>query len=167
MLTTKLAVELEALLSNPLDIASRSSSIARRPRLSLGNGTGAGLADLIWSDSRTLGASATENLDLSGSLLDPFGALIAFARVRAMLVVAAAANVNNVVLGGQTVNGWLGPFGAAAHTIAVQPGDLYVQTARGATAWPVTAGTGDLLQVANGGAGTGVDYEIVLIGASA
>lgn len=167
MLTTKFAVELEALLSNPLDLASRSSSIARRLRLTLGNGTGAGLADLIWSDSRTLGASATENLDLSGSLLDPFGALIAFARVRAMLVVAAAANVNNVVLGGQTVNGWLGPFGAAAHTIGVQPGDLYVQTARGAAAWPVTAGTGDLLQVANSGAGTGVDYEIVLIGASA
>jgi hypothetical protein len=36
-----------------------------------------------------------------------------------------------------------------------------------ATAWPVTGGTGDLLKVTNSAGGTSVDYEIVVIGASA
>lgn len=166
-LTTKITADLEAMVTNPLDIEARSSSIKRLQRLSLGNGTGAGLADLSWSDRRTLGPSATEDLDLAGLLTGPFGATITFARIRALLVVTDPANVNNVVVGGQAVNGWLGPFGALAHTIAIQPGDFLLQTARGATAWPVTAGTADLLRVANSGAGTGVEYEIVLIGASA
>ena len=35
-----------------------------------------------------------------------------------------------------------------------------------AAGWLVTAGTGDLLKIANGGAGSAVDYDIILIGAA-
>jgi hypothetical protein len=131
--------------------------------ISLGNGTGTNQASRLFSDTRTLAASATENLDLAGVLTDPFGNVLTFATVKVMKFCAAAANVNNVVIGGAAVNGFVGPFGAAPHTLAVRPGGCFVWVAP-QTGAAVTPGTGDLLQVANSGAGTSVTYDVIILG---
>jgi hypothetical protein len=131
------------------------------------DGTGANAADRVFQDRRTLAASANEDLDLAGVLLDPFGAAITFARVKAIFVKASAANTNNVVIGGAAATQFVGGFGAATHTFAVQPGGLFLVVAPGATAWPVGAGTSDFLRITNSGAGTSVTYDVVIIGASA
>lgn len=129
-------------------------------------GTGDGQADTVFTDTRTLSASASEELDLSGSLEDPLGGSAVFAEVVAVEVRASADNTNDVVVGGASSNAWVGPFGAADNTFAVPPGGVLVFNHPGA-GWAVTAGTGDLLQVENGGSGTAVTYDIVVVGRSA
>lgn len=154
---------------NPLDLANPAYELNHSRILTWANGVGADQADKIWHDKRTLAASGTENLDLAGgALLDPLTqAAISFARVKAIVVKAMATNVNNVVFGNSGANAWLGPFGAAAHTLAVPPdGEIWLVAPK-QTAWPVTVGTGDILTVTNSAGGTGVDYEIIIIGASA
>jgi hypothetical protein len=131
--------------------------------IALGNGTGTNQVSRLFSDTRTLAASATENLDLAGVLTDPFGNVLTFATVKVLKFCAAAGNVNNVVIGGAAVNAFVGPFGAAAHTLAVRPGGCFVWIAPQAGA-AVTPGTSDLLQVANSGAGTAVTYDVIILG---
>ena len=126
-------------------------------------GAGAGQANIVFADTRTIAASANDDLDLAGSLPGALGGTIGFALVRAIIIRAAAGNTNNVVVGGAPSNGFVGPFGAAAHTVAIRPGDELLITNRG-PGWTVTPGTGDLLRVANGGAGSTVSYDIILIG---
>lgn len=118
-------------------------------------------ANLYYAATRTLAASASEDLDLSGLLTDPFGDVIAPAEIVAIYVSAASTNTNNVVIGNATSNGFVGPMGATG-TYAVKPGE-YVPFLS-PTGWAVTAGTGDLLKIANNGAGTGVTYTIVIVG---
>lgn len=167
-LETKITVSLTALLSSALDLASADVPLRLREVIDLGSGTGAGRADKAFHDRRVLAASASESLDLAGGLTDAFGAAITFARVKAILVVAAAANVNNVVVGGAGSNAWATPFADATDKAVLRPGMQWLIAAgeEDATGLGVTAATGDLLQVANSGAGTPITYDIVLIGAS-
>jgi hypothetical protein len=131
-------------------------------------GTGAGQVDKIFSDTRTLTASSSEDLDLAGVLLDVYGATITFARVRGIMISAAVGNTNNVLVGGVT-NGWatlLSP--AATGIITLRPG-AFICAGCGladATGYTVTPATGDLLHIANSGAGTSVTYDVIVIGAS-
>lgn len=131
------------------------------------DGTGADQANRIYQGRRTLTASSTEDLDLASGLTDSYGVAIVFARIKLIVVKAAAANTNNVVIGAAATNTFVGPLGAATHTLAVKPNGLFVAVAPDATGWAVTAGTGDLLKFANSGAGTPVTYDLFLIGASA
>lgn len=133
----------------------------------LADGTGANQADLVYSGTRTLSASGSEELDLAGGLEDAFGATLTFAKIKGILIKAASGNTNNVVVGGAASNAFQGPFGATNDTIAVKPGGQFLISAPNAAGWPVTAGTGDLLKIANSSGTTGVTYDIVIIGTSA
>jgi hypothetical protein len=137
-------------------------------RVALTTGTGAGQADRLYAATRTIGASSNEDLDLAGVLLDEFGAAITFARVKTLFVQAAAANVNNVVVGAAAATQWATLLNTTG-TVTLRPGAgflAYAGTAD-ATAYVVGAGASDFLRVANSGAGTSVTYDIVIIGASA
>lgn len=165
-LTTNIKVDLTANETGSLDLAQRSANHSLSFAKQLVSGTGNGQADVIWSDTRTLAASANEDLDLAGTLAGAFGNSV-FVRVKALIVTADAGNTNNVVVGGAAATQWVGPFGAATHTLAIQPGNGFCITASGATGWAVGAGASDLLRIANSGAGTPVTYSIVVVGASA
>ncbi|WP_291295815.1 hypothetical protein [Elioraea sp.] len=166
-LTSTVDLSVAALYTKILDLQSASAPVQAKFTVSLAEGTGANQANRVFADRRTLAASATENLDLAGVLLDAFGDTIALARVKVLIVRASAANTNNVIVGGAGSNGFVGPFGAAAHTASVRPGGMVAFACADATGWPVTAGTADLLQIANSGAGTSVEYEVIIIGATA
>ena len=133
--------------------------------LELVTGTTAGKADLVFADTRTLTASSSENLDLAGGLTDAFGAAITFAEIVAILVKPAAASANNVLVGGAASNGFATPFGDATDVVKVTPGGLFMLVSD--TGYAVTASTADILKVANGGSGTSVTYDIVIVGRSA
>lgn len=164
---TALRLTVDAVQTSTLDLTTARAPLHYDRRFGLGNGVGAGRADLMWSDTRTIAASGSESLDLAGSLVDALGVTLNFARVKALIVVAAAANGNDVVVGGASENAWIGPFGSATDKVKVRPGGALALFAPGATGYPVTAGTGDLLQLANSGAGTSVTYDVIIIGASA
>ncbi len=135
----------------------------------LADGTGVGAANVMFAGQRTLAASTTEDLDLNGTALqDVLGVNVGLLRVKALYVAAAAGNTNNVVVGAAATNPWATLLNATG-TVTLRPGAKLLVTAGAAdaTTWAVTAGTGDLLKIANSGAGTSVTYDIIVIGANA
>lgn len=171
MALSALKLELLASITGPVaganDIATPQQTIAKRAIEKLTLGTSADQADLVFADTRTLAASASESLDLAGGLTDAFGNVLTFVEVVAILIVAADGNTNDVVVGGAASNAFLGPFADATDKIAVGPGGFLFQAEPANPAWPVTPATGDLLKVANSGAGTSVTHDIIIIGRSA
>jgi hypothetical protein len=159
-----LTVKVDSQALSALDFSTVSDPLLRDFTQLLANGTGANQVSNHWHDQRTLTASSSENLDLAGSLVNGLGQTLTFTKIKALIVKAAVANVNDVVIGNAAANAWLGPFGAVTHTIAVKPGGLVVLVAPDANGYAVTAGTVDILKVLNGGAGTSVVYDIVIIG---
>lgn len=164
---TSLRVSLSAVQTSVKDLQTVRAPLDYAKVFGLANGVGANMADLLFSDTRTLAASASESLDLAGSLVDVLGNTLTFARVKGLIVTAAAANTNDVVIGGAASAPFIGPFADATDKLKIKPGGIVALFSPGATSYPVTATTADLLQVANGGAGTSVAYDIVIIGASA
>lgn len=167
-LTSDFGVSVSGLLTKAGDLSTPSDDLRWTRGVHLDTGTGAGKADLRFTDTRTLLASATEDLDLAGVLLDAFGAALTFVRIKGLFISASAANTNNVVVGAAASNAWATLLNATG-TITLRPGDTFAAMSGAAqtTAWAVTAGTGDLLKVANSAAGSSVSYDIVIVGASA
>lgn len=165
-LSTKLVTSVTATLTDALDLSTVTDPLAYTLRTTLTSGTGANQADMLWHDTRTLAASATENLDLAGSLVNGLGDTQTFARVKAIMVTAAAANTNNVNVIREGTNG-VPIFLALADGVAVRPGGMFMLSAPDATAYAVTAATGDLLTFTNSAGSTSVTYSVIIIGASA
>ncbi|MFI6819266.1 hypothetical protein ACIBG7_43245 [Nonomuraea sp. NPDC050328] len=162
----KALLQLESELTSPLDLSTPSSLLKIAQQITFAQGAGAGQADMIWADRRTIAASATDSLDLAGSALQsPFGGGLTFARLKMIFVRAAAANVNNVNIIRPASNGV--PWAlAAGDGFPIRPGGIFFWYDPSAAGAVVTPGTGDLLDLVNSGAGTTVEYEVVLVGAA-
>ncbi|UUU21716.1 hypothetical protein [Streptomyces sp. DSM 40750] len=165
-LSTNMRLNLQSTLSSALDLVTSRAPLVYESIIDLASGVGANQADKIFADTRTLAASATEDLDLAGVLSDPLGAALTFARIKAVLVKAAAGNTNSVQVTRPAANG-VPLFIAAGDGLAVRPGGLFLWVAPDATGVAVTAGTGDLLTLTNSAGSTSVTYDVVIIGASA
>lgn len=157
--------ELAAEVTSPLDLSTPTNTVRVARQLNLAQGAGAGQADMVWSDQRTIAASSTDALDLAGSLVGPFGTTLTFARIKMIVVFAVLGNTNNVNVVMPAANG-VPLFLAAADGIGVRPGGAFVWYDPSAAGVVVTAATGDLLNVVNSGAGTSVTYDIHIVGAS-
>ncbi|MGW5352207.1 hypothetical protein ACWERV_17060 [Streptomyces sp. NPDC004031] len=167
-LTSSLSASVGFTQSSALDLGTASLPVSVRAAVQLASGTGAGQADRVFSDRRTLAASGTENLDLAGTLVDAFGATITFVKVKGLYIRADAANTNNVVLGAEGTNPWATLLNSTG-TVTLRPGAFFLAAAGAAdaTGYAVTASTGDLLKVVNSAGGTAVSYDVVVIGTSA
>lgn len=165
-LTSRVSLELVASLTGTADFGAPSSRPSFARQIDLTSGTGPNQADQVWTDQRTIAASGSENLDLTGSLTDALGGSITLARVKVLYIAAASTNTNNVVVGAAASNPWAGLLNGTG-TLTLRPGAFFVAATPGATGMAITAGTGDLLRVANSGSGSSVTYDIAVIGASA
>jgi hypothetical protein len=161
-LTAKLAASLIGDFTGVNDLSSVLAQINQQFSMDFQPGTGLGKANKLFADTRTLAASGTESLDVAGALADPVGGVATFTKIKAIMIKASAANTNDVVVGGAAANSFNGPFVDPTDKLTIAPGDFVILTKK--AGWDVTGATGDLLKVANGGAGTGVDYSIILIG---
>ena len=164
-LSASIQVRVAASHTGALDNGSLEANHLLEKLFTLANGPAADQADLVFSDTRTLNASANEELDLAGVLTDAFGAAITFAKVKAILVIADAANTNDVIIGGAASNAFIGFFGDATDTVKARPGGFAALACPGAGV-TVTAGTGDKLKLANSGGSTAVTFKILIIGTS-
>lgn len=167
-LTSDLGISVSGTQTKVADLTVPADVLSWRRGLHLDSGTTAGKADLRFHDTRTLAASANETLDLAGVLTDVFGAAITFVKIKFIAISAASGNANNVVVGANGSNDWVGLLNAAG-TLTLRPGATFAAMSGSADAagMAVTAGTGDQLKIANSGAGTSVTYDIVIIGTSA
>lgn len=166
VLTTTLTAALQAALSNPIDLVTGAAPLDYSKKMTWTNGTTVDKADRVFSDTRTVAASSTDALDLAGVLTDIYGQTFTLVELKAVLVVAAAANVNNVRVNRPASNG-VPLFLAASDGIDVPPGGFFYWACPADGKVTVTPGTGDLLNCDNSGSGTTVTYDIVIIGASA
>lgn len=150
-------------LVNAVDLRSVTDPIRYGANFSFTNGTGANQANEAFADTRTLAASATEDLDLAGGLTDSHGTTLTFTKIKAIIIKAAATNTNNVQVTRPASNG-LVAFMAAGDGVALTPGSCFALIAPDANGIAVTAGTGDLLTITNSAGTTGVTYDIVIVG---
>jgi hypothetical protein len=159
----KLTLKLDLTQLSALDLAAVVATVAQDFSQTLTNGTGAGQASMSWSDQRTLTASATENLDLAGSLTSAFGATITFTKIKLILVRASVLNnaANNVNVSRGSSNG-VAAFLAASDGMTLSAGGVFLWfDPAGVT---VGAGTSDILTITNSAGTNSVVYDVVLIG---
>lgn len=165
-LTSRIAVEITSKLSSVLDLKTVASDLAKRYTLDLANGVAAQQANVIWDDQRTLAPSAVDSLDLAGGgLVDAFGAAFAPAKVKAILIFAAKANLNNLTLFGDAAH--VPILNTVATTITLHPGGFFVVEFPALAGVPVTAGTGDIVKITNAAGVNSVVYDIIIIGTNA
>lgn len=162
----RIELSLHSLLKDTLDLSTVKDELSYRINQLLGSGTGANQANNVFHDQRTVAASGNEDLDLAASLVNAVGDTLTFTKVKAILIKAAAGNTNNVQVTRPASNG-VPLFMAAGDGIALTPGAWFLAVFPDANGVAVTADTGDLLNVANSSSGTGVTYDVIIIGVAA
>jgi hypothetical protein len=167
-LTSRLTLAASASQTSTLDLGVAQAQLSKSYIAELADGTSAGQANRIFHDTRVLAASATEDIDLAGVLVDALGGSLTFARIKGLVIAAAAGNTNNVIVGGASATQFVSWVGAATHTVTVRPGAVLALFAGAADAvgYVTAAGSTDLLKIANSSSGTSVTYDIVLLGCS-
>lgn len=135
-------------------------SAASQPCTVLQTGFSTGQADLIYAGTRTV--ATNETINLTSTLSDPFGNVLNFARIKAILVRASSKNTDTVVVGNAGSTPFLGPLAGTTPTVAVSPGGAYMVTAP-PSGW--TVGSNVNLKLASGGA-TSISYDLVIVGGS-
>lgn len=174
-LVSKFTVLFNSLLQNTVGVAIADGKVDLALALSLASGTGANQADRLYTTqiTRTHG-SPTGDLDLAGTLTDPIGAAMVMAKVKAFLFVAAAANVNSVVIGGGATTPISTIFfdyvatALAQPAMKLKPGGIFLLTAPAAAGYAVTAATADKIQIANGDEDgvTSTTVDVYILGTS-
>lgn len=162
-LTGRVSGTVRATYTKTSDLATPEQDFDLTAFVDFANGVGAGQANVLFADTRTLTASSTEDLDLTGSLTDAFGASVVNARIKAIFLRAASGNTNNVIFGAASATQWTTLLNSTG-TLTLHPGEWILAASPLATGWTVTAATGDLFKAANSGGTTSVTYDIVLIG---
>lgn len=156
-----IALSIDATLIGSGDLGTPKQRVIKDKLIELVEGTTAvNKADLFFSDTRTLAASANEDLDLAGVLASAFGATITGAELLLIYVEAAAGNTNNVNVTRPAANG-VPLFLAAGDGVGILPGEYFFRVSEKGIA--ITAATGDLINIANSAAGTSVTYDVVII----
>ena len=91
-LTGKITLNASAALVSARDLGSASVTESIATALTITDGAGAGQATQVWGDERTLAASTSEDLDLSGDLSNGLGDTVSFTRITGIntRIVAAA-----------------------------------------------------------------------------
>lgn len=148
---------------DPVDVGSFDSP----PGTTWSSGVGANMVDILWSDQRTISASANDDLDLAAGLTDAFGNSLTFVRVKFIYIKNVSADAATEIQIDQTVtNDWSTLFGGGA-IIPLLTGAWLAHEAPDAAAWLVTASTADLLRITNNDASNSAIYDITIMGASA
>lgn len=161
-LATTANLRINSTLDKALDLVTPKAVQSFQYLLEMTDGAGLNQANTVWSDRRTVNASTTDTIDLAGGgLLDAVGDAFAPARIKGLIVRNRGAQ--NITVGRPAANGvpWMT---AAGDSVIVAPGGIQIVFWPTAAGIVVTAGTGDLIEVVNG-AGSAVDYDIVVYGA--
>ncbi|TKS58776.1 MAG: hypothetical protein EWM72_02776 [Nitrospira sp.] len=165
-LVSQLMISLVSTLAGAAGLGTPKEELNYSKNYTWASGVGADQADKQYRAQRTLAASATEDLDLSGVLTDALGDAFTLAKIKKVIIAAAAGNTNNVNVTRPAANG-APVFLAAGDGIGILPGGIFVWVAPGVAGIAITAGTADLLTVTNSGAGTSVTYDVIIEGTSA
>lgn len=165
MFTAKLTMSIVAQVTSALDLTTPQADIVKSYVQQFAEGSGADQAHQIFSDSRSISSSSTDNLDLSGVLAAALGGTLAFTGIKAIIIKAAEANTGAIRVGKVVSNGFAGPFDQTAGSLGVrvEADGLLVLINPSASGWAVTGSTGDILSMENLVAAL-VNYDVIIVG---
>lgn len=171
-LKTDVAIDLLTTLIDASEGRSNVASQRIRQVVSLASGTTAGKADLVYYDERTLAGSASEVLDLAGSLADAFGNTLTMVKVK-LIAIQNRTLTDGVDLqvGPDATNGFTGPWADASDRSIVAAGR--VADDYGLFIWydpngqTVGAGSSDEINIANASTSTSATYRVLIVATSA
>lgn len=151
---TKAEIKLSAYDDRTIGLDSVRTPLVRADwTLSFSDGTGANQFQKVYATTRTLSGSS-EDLDLSGSLADAFGATISATAVKLWALKNTSAS-NTLTFSTTGTNNWTGALNGS---FTLPPGGVFLMAAPTAAGWTVTAGTADLLHVAGAASDT---YQVI------
>jgi hypothetical protein len=143
--------------------------------LSYAFGVTAGKVNLMhWADY-AINAATNQDLNLAdGSLLDPDGQPLVFARLKALILflapaVAPAVVADHFLLGGNSTTPYYGPLAGTTPSVEIRngpKGGVFVDACGDAAGWPVDAVNNKILRVRNPAADAGTG-TLVLLGCDA
>lgn len=154
--------------NTPSDVETSKTTIANVDSWTIAAGTGENQADVAYSQSGTIGTSATITIDLS-ALTDAFGNAITLDSIKAFKITNKGTDATNILrVGGNVANafeGWISTGG----TIDINPATANNKGQFGVSApgTGYTVGTDINLDLENTSGVATMDYEISIIGASA
>lgn len=166
----KLSAIFEASQAGANDFGGPNFNAVVQDILSFGMGTGAGQANLLFVDERTVASGANDPLDLNGTALKSvYGVDIAATTLVAALIINSPRlitdppNTTNLTIGGGTnaINTFMGGTGPTFGPI--RPGGfLFFGCDAVGGFGAIVAGTADILQIANS-AGAAAKYQVALL----
>jgi len=128
------------------------------------DGTTSTKIDVVYSDRRSITASATSTIDLGtgGGLTDTYGNSIVPAVELVFIVVRNRSSTDGDILhvGPHSSNGLTGPWVASGDLVAVGPGDVYYQM--NDTGWTITDGSVDTIRIIETGGANTVLVDVIL-----
>lgn len=164
-LTTKINLDLIALLVSSIDLSQSRNQLEVSPRLLWNDGTGLNQANRIFQDRITIDAEDEELLDLT-ALTDSLGAAVSFARLKAIYLKNRSATAGDVLeLGGTVANGLGSLYVGTNAGQLIGPDGIALLVNPSLAGWLVTPATGDILRVGNPGEND-IECDLVLIGAA-
>ena len=155
-------LSVSASLTSPLDLSTPRDPLLYQLAQTIADGAGADQANQMWHDTRTLSASANDDLDLAGVLTNAFGATVTFARVKFILVKNKSTNAAAITVGPAPAQGVTNFLGTSDR---LPPGAFMAMGLFDAAGWAITAGTADKVRVSNTSGSVAATYDIILIGA--
>jgi hypothetical protein len=164
-LSTQISSSLVWLFQDTLGLTTIADASRLEFDAQLADGAGDGQANMVWHDLRTIAATATDDLTLSGLPQTNFGSsvTISLVSVKALLIVNASTTPgDDLLVGAAATAAWSAPFGASTDRVRL-PADSCLMLVNQLGGWPVAVGTADTLRIANPGSDA-VDYKIVVVG---
>lgn len=145
------------------DVISQVSAVC-----DFSTGTGVGKANTLYHERRSLDAAASDSFNLY-ALTDSFGNSLVNARIKFLYVYnwnTTAGDILTLFADG-TSAAWSGPLGGVdSATVPLYPGGFFILSARDATAYAVTNSSNHLFKITNGSSNS-IDYDIIIVGATA
>ncbi len=135
--------------------------------VTLTNGTGgAGTANLLYALQTTIAGGGNTTITLDSGITDFFGTSIVMVRVKVIFIALTTATTATSVLVGNGTNPFINWVGSGAHTVRIRNGGFLCLACQDATAYAVTASTGDVLKILNEDGVNTATLQIAIIGAT-
>ena len=171
-LTGKVTARLEWSRSASLVTGAETDADSRLFELALTDGTGTNEIDRHFHDQFLLAPSGSTTIDLT-ALTQPgyhgSSYTVTFARIKLIGVINLATTLGtDLHIDTSVTNGFIVPWDSSATTLhIIKAGSGVLMCDPLAGAWPVTAGTADILKFTNTDASNALSFRVVLFGASA
>jgi hypothetical protein len=162
-LNTEMLVSIVADLNKGIDLASGTAKLQMNQRTETKDGKGAGQADQIFTDKRTIFAGGHEDIDLFGALKNIFGDYLSFADVKGLVVISSPENVDRIKVGGAPSQAVAGFFADSSDALHVRPGGMLVLAQPSGVA---VLGNQRMIRVENTALFNSAEYEIYILGAA-